>query len=68
MILKNSFLKLKLAYISLNYQYNDMIKEVKQKIQGPTKNKYTCSMIQITSQTEFFIVFSALRNLNTRLL
>ena len=37
-----------------------MIKEIKQKIQGRTENKYICATIQITSQKEFLIVFMRL--------
>ena len=44
-----------------------MIKEIKQKIQGPTENKYICAMIQITSLKEYLIFFSALKSLNTHI-
>ena len=44
-----------------------MIKEIKQKIQGPTESKYICATIQITSQNEFLIFFSALKNFNTHI-
>ena len=44
-----------------------MIKEMKQKIQGATENKYICDTIQITSQKEFLIFFSALKILITHI-
>ena len=43
--------------MSLNYKYNKMVEEKKQKIEGLTENKYICTIIQITDQKEYCDIF-----------